>query len=40
LLAWVVEEPSRNTRDSLVAKAAVLAREVDYPSDVDGSAND
>ena len=40
LLAWVVEEPSRNARDSLVAKAALLVRELDDPPDVDDSKTD
>ena len=40
LLVWVVEEPSRNTRDSLVAKAALLVRALGHPPAVDGSTND
>jgi len=34
LLAWVVEDPSRNTRDQLVAKASDLARDAEHgPTD-------
>jgi len=36
LLEWVVEEPSRNTRDQLLGKAALLARGMDRgPADED-----